>query len=328
MTQAKLGQLKREENLRQVWNSESGDFTPWLAQEENLAQLGEAIGLELELEAVEKGVGPFRADILCRDTANDSLVLIENQLEGTDHKHLGQIFTYGAGLNAVTIIWIATRFTDEHRAALDWLNEITNENINFFGLEIELWRIGDSPLAPKFNIVSKPNDWTKSIGSPGESDDLTETKQVQLAYWQAFRNLLLEKSTVIKPRRPRPQHWMNFAVGRSKFRLMTFANVRDRRIGVGLVISGPNAKPHFYLLQEQKETIEAEIGSALEWREMPNKRSSRVFLRWHDVDPANQGDWPEQHAWLLEKLERFYVAFEPRVKGLRASEYDLEEDTD
>ena len=328
MMQAKLGRLRREKDLRAVWNNEADDFTPWLAQEENLVLLGDALGLELELEAVEKGVGPFRADIICRDTANDSLVLIENQLEGTDHKHLGQIFTYGAALNAATIIWIAIRFTDEHRAALDWLNEITNKDVNFFGLEIELWRIGNSPLAPKFNVVSKPNDWTKSIGRPGESENLTETKQIQLEYWRAFRDLLVEKSSVIKPRGPRPQHWMNFAIGRSRFRLMTFANVRDSRIGVGLVIAGPNAKPHFCLLREQKEAIESEIGSKLDWREMPNKKSSRVFLRWPNIDPADREQWSKQHTWLLEKLEAFHAVFAPRVKRLRASDYDMEEDTD
>ena len=149
-----LGRLQKVE-LREAWTTESGDFTPWLAKEENLSLLGETIGIELELESQEKDVGPFRADILCKDTATDNWVLIENQLERTDHTHLGQLLTYAAGLNAVTIVWIAERFTAEHRAALDWLNEKTDEKINFFGLEIELWQIGDSPIAPKFNIISQ-----------------------------------------------------------------------------------------------------------------------------------------------------------------------------
>src|SRR6185312_8829511 len=107
--------------------------------------------------------GPLRADILCKDVGTDAWVLIENQLERTNHGHLGQLLTYAAGLDAVTIVWIAERFTEEHRAALDWLNERTDEKITFFGLEVELWQIGNSPVAPKFNIVSKPNDWAKSI---------------------------------------------------------------------------------------------------------------------------------------------------------------------
>ena len=136
-------------------------FYPWLAKEENLSLLGETIGIELELESQEKDVGPFRADILCKDTATDNWVLIENQLERTDHTHLGQLLTYAAGLNAVTIVWIAERFTAEHRAALDWLNEKTDEKINFFGLEIELWQIGDSPIAP--NLILSVNPMTGSV---------------------------------------------------------------------------------------------------------------------------------------------------------------------
>src|SRR5256885_2050308 len=135
-----LGRLQRVD-LREVWLSESSGFTPWLAQQENMKLLGETIGIDLECEAQEKEVGPFRADILCKDTATDSWVLIENQLERTDHGHLGQLLTYAAGLEAVTIVWVAREFTDEHRAALDWLNEITGQKFNFFGLEIELWRI-------------------------------------------------------------------------------------------------------------------------------------------------------------------------------------------
>src|ERR1044071_9814117 len=136
-----LGRLEKV-YLRVVWINESDDFTPWLAAEANIEILGDAIGMELEVEAQEQSVGPFRADILCKDTANGNWVLIENQLERTDHTHLAQLLTYAAGLKAVTIVWIANLFTEEHRAALDWLNEITDSRFNFFGLEIELWKIG------------------------------------------------------------------------------------------------------------------------------------------------------------------------------------------
>jgi hypothetical protein len=126
--------------------------------------LGEALGIDLELEAQEKNVGPFRADILCKDVDTDAWVLIENQLERTDHTHLGQLLTYSAGLQAAVVVWIAAKFTGEHRAALDHLNEITDERYRFFGVEVELWQIGDSPPAPRFNLVSKPNDWSRAIG--------------------------------------------------------------------------------------------------------------------------------------------------------------------
>ena len=169
MNNESLGRLEKVD-LRQIWLSESSGFTPWLAQHESLKLLGETIEMELECQSQEKEVGPFRADILCNDLSNDKFVLIENQLERTDHTHLGQLLTYAAGLEAVTIVWLAQRFTDEHRAALDWLNEHTSEQINFFGLEIELWKIGNSLVAPKFNIVSKPNDWTRSMKPAAEGD--------------------------------------------------------------------------------------------------------------------------------------------------------------
>lgn len=157
-----LGKLEQLD-VRDIWQSEGSDFTPWLAQEENLVRLGEEIGIDLEHEATEKDVGLFRADILCKDAENGNWVLIENQLGRTDHSHLGQLLTYAAGLQAVTIVWIAQPFTEEHRAALDWLNSITNDQFNFFGVELEVWKIGGSDPAPKFNVISKPNDWSNSI---------------------------------------------------------------------------------------------------------------------------------------------------------------------
>jgi hypothetical protein len=160
-----LGRLTRVD-LREIWTSEASDFTPWLAREENLAVLAETLGLDLELEAREKAVGPFRADVLCKDIGSGVWVLVENQLERTDHSHLGQLLTYASGLEAVTIVWVAARFTEEHRSTVDWLNKITDESFRFFGLEVELWRIGESPAAPKFNIVSKPNDWSRSVARP------------------------------------------------------------------------------------------------------------------------------------------------------------------
>ena len=181
MVKPGLGRLERVE-LREVWTTEDQDFTPWLAQETNLAVLSETLNMELVAEGIEQGVGPFRADILCRDTMDDSWVLIENQLKRTDHTHLGQLLTYAAGLQTVTIIWVAATFTDEHRAALDWLNEITDERFRFFGLEIELWQIGDSPAAPKFNVVSKPNEWTRSVSKASRHRRFTDLTDTQPRY--------------------------------------------------------------------------------------------------------------------------------------------------
>lgn len=318
----KLGRL-RIEDLRTIWKSESTDFTPWLARDENIELLSEAIGIELEVEGTEKDVGPFKADILCKDTVNGHWVLIENQLEKTDHTHLGQLLTYASGLNAVTIVWIAQRFTDEHRATLDWLNEITDDRFDFFGIEVELWRINDSLAAPHFKVVSQPNDWTKSVSRGAasvQSENLTDAKKLQLEYWTAFREYLLENSKIIRPQKALPQYWTNFAIGRNYFHMSAFVNTRDNFVGLALVLSGLNSKPHYHLLHEQKTEIETELGEQLEWEEKPEKKESWIVIR-HKCDPWAKQTWPDQHNWLKEKLEGYYRVFAKRIKALDADEY-------
>lgn len=320
---ATLGRLERVE-LRDIWKTEAQDFTPWLAQENNLAILGDTIGIELELEAQEKNVGPFRADILCKDTATGNWVLIENQLERTDHIHLGQLLTYAAGLQAVTIVWVSAQFTDEHRGTLDWLNDITDERFRFFGLEVELWRIGTSPAAPKFNVVSKPNDWTRSVGQAAKriaDEDLTETKAQQLKYWTAMREFLIDRGSSIRPQKPLPQHWTVFGIGRAGFHLTASANTRDNRIGVEMFITHNDAKAFFHLLEEDREEIEREVGVQLDWQELPEKKGSRIVIYKVDTDPMDEGDWAAQHAWIADMLERFDKALRPRVKTLDPSDW-------
>lgn len=309
--------------LRSVWTSEAGDFTPWLAREESLKILGDVIRIDLEHEATEKRVGPFRADILCKDTNSGDWVLIENQIEKTDHTHLGQLMTYAAGLKAATVVWIASRFTDEHRAAMDWLNEITSDTLNFIGLEIELWRIGESPVAPKFNVVCKPNDWSRTVGNAAhriEERGLSDTLQLQLDYWSAFREFLLDRGSSVKPQKPRPQHWMNFAVGRSFFSLATLVNTQSAEISVVMECSGSDASAHYHLLLDQRDAIEDEIGVSLDWCEMPGKKTSKIMVA-QQSDPLQRDDWERQHEWLSGTLERFYSVFNSRVKVLNSGEF-------
>ncbi|MDW7774360.1 MAG: DUF4268 domain-containing protein [Desulfobulbaceae bacterium] len=325
MNKPPLSRLEKV-NLRTFWESESLEFTPWLAQEENIALLAETLELGadgLEVEAQEKNVGPFRADILCKDTATGHWVLIENQLEKTDHIHLGQLLTYAAGLNAVTIVWLAEQFTEEHRATLDWLNEITDDRFNFFGLEIELWRIGNSPLAPKFNIISKPNDWTKSVtGAAGriEAENLTEVKQLQLKYWTAFREHMINNSSIVRPQKALPQHWMYFAIGRSNFWLVAVVNTQNKVIYAALAMGGSDAKAHFHLLHDDKEKYEEIFGGPLEWHELPNRKESRITIA-QQFDPWDTNKWHEQHLWLQEQLEKLYKTFSQTIKTLNADDY-------
>jgi hypothetical protein len=327
-TSISLGQLLKVD-IRDVWTSEAYDFTPWLAEEANIALLGNTIGLELEVEAQEKEVGPFRADILCKDTATGNWVLIENQLARTDHTHLGHLITYAAGLKAVTIVWIASRFTDEHRAAIDWLNEITDGDFNFFGLEVEVWKIGDSAAAPKFNLVCAPNNWTQTVHAAKktvEQGELTSTKQLQLEFWTAFREYLLDRDTVIKAVKPLPQMWMSFSIGRSGFSLVTVASTQDseaadtdsHHLRVEFVMHNDLAKSLFGQVVADKLQIEAEFGGPLTWAETAGKKQSKIYVK----RPATIDDrarWPLYHAWLLQNLEKLHGVFAKRVRLLVAA---------
>jgi Domain of unknown function (DUF4268) len=316
-----LGRLERVD-LRAIWVSEATSFTPWLARPENMAVLAETLNIDLELEAQERAVGPFRADLLCKDVGTDRWVLIENQLERTDHTHLGQLLTYASGLEAVTIVWIAARFTEEHRSTLDWLNKITDESFRFFGLEVELWRIGNSPAAPKFNIVSKPNEWSHSVAQAARAIDdaeLSDTRVMQREYWAAL-NLALDafSGPVSGARKSQPQSWMAYGIGRSGFNLGVGMNRQKRHVRAELYIKGDLAKIFFGLLKNQKADIERELGSPLEWEELPDAQDCRIANYLNDVDPADRADWPRQHEWLAKRLNELHRVFAPRVRALEA----------
>ena len=314
----KLGKIKKID-LRTIWASESSDFTPWLAKEENIALLSDAIGMDLEVESQEKNVGPFRADILARDLATNHYVLIENQLEQTNHNHLGQIMTYAAGLDAFSIVWIAKSFTEEHRAALDWLNRITDENINFFGIEVEVVQIGDSLPAPQLNVVAKPNDWSKSVKSSASSSALTETKIKQQEYWTALRSYVLKNGSPFKVQKPLPQHWTNVALGKSNFYLSLNVNSVNRTISINFEMSGTNAKRHFDALREMyEEDSQNKISTNLDWLRLDDKKVSMVKLsqsfNFLDADSHEQ-----QFAWFLEYTQKFIKYFQPKIKVMHLS---------
>ncbi|MCG6205771.1 DUF4268 domain-containing protein [Rhodopseudomonas sp. HC1] len=323
MATSELGRLESVD-LRSIWSSESADFTPWLARKENLEILAEALGIEIEYEAHERKVGPFRADILCKEIGVDRWVLIENQLERTDHGHLGQLLTYASGLDAVTIVWIAAKFTEEHRSTLDWLNRITDESFRFFGLEVELWRIGASPAAPKFNIVSMPNNWTQSVAQAAhviDDAELSEIRSLQRSYWELFQGQLRRLAgAVAGNKKPQAQSWMDYPIGRVGFHLSAVMIRPKRQIRAELYIAGEQAKSNLGLLLLQKEAVEGELGYPLEWEELPSRRDSRVASYLHDVDPDDEADWQRQHEWLAKRLNDLHRVFASRVAKLGLEE--------
>lgn len=312
-----LGRLEQVE-VRNVWTNEAFEFTPWLAQPENLEVLGETLGLSLATESVEKEVGSFRADIVCTDTTNESVVLIENQLDRTDHAHLGQLLTYAAGLHAVTVIWLATQVKDEHRAALDWLNTITPDEYRFFGLEIELWQIGDSLVAPRFNIVSLPNNWAKSLASVTDNKTKSQTKLKQMEYWDGLQSVMNAlNGPVSGNRKPQPQHWMSYAIGRTGFSLDAVMHIREGYVRVELYISGEEASERRSRLEEEKDQIEQELGFKLEWGDQsPDARDQRISHYLREIDLGDISDWNKQHKWIASKLNAMHTVFVDRVKNL------------
>ena len=295
---SKLGRLQAVE-LHDAWPREASDFTPWLAKEENLALLGETLGMDLELERKEVKVGDFKADILCRNAEDESLVLIENQLERTDHTHLGQILTYAAGLDAHTVVWIAKEFRAEHRAALDRLNEITNENFQCFGIEVKLWRIEDSASAPQFEIVSSPNDWSLAVRA---SKDFSEKDRQNIKFWTALLDSMTEKDSRLQFPRPKKKNHLRFSIGKGGFSNDAYLRAKEKKIGVYLYLSGKNAKAHFHLLQKQQTEVEREFGEPLEWLKQPKYEYSKIAIRKKDTDPGDETDWPNQHKWLCRKI--------------------------
>ena len=308
----KFGRLEKVE-LRDFWYKEDRDFTPWLAKPENIEILSESIGIELEVQSQEQNIGPFRADILCSDINDNHFVLIENQLERTDHTHLGQLMTYAAGLDAVTIIWISPRFTEEHRAALDWLNRITDETFKFFGIEIELYRIGDSLAAPMFNVVSKPNDWSKEVKKTASNLTLNDAGILRQEYWQAFKTFMEDSKSFLKIGKPSPRLYSDISIGRSGFTLAANTKVKESFIRVILWMDGKNHKENFdKLFLNCYERSISEFGNEINWDRNDNNNSSQVIIGFK-ADFREREDWTNQFQWLKTNLEGFSNFFKSEI---------------
>lgn len=305
-------------DLRDCWQNEASDFTPWLASEENIALLADAIGMnELQVKAQEEHVGPFRADILCIDPGTDKYVLIENQLEKTDHNHLGQILTYAAGLEAVTIIWIAERFTEEHRATIDWLNSITDKEFNFFGVEIELIKIGDSPAAPMFNVIAKPNGWSKDVkNSQNSCEGRSEGEMFKYDFWSSFVEYMNNNpSKMFRTPSASYDHWMIIAIGKGGMHISLLLNTREQKVTVQLYLWDDAEKRYFDELFKHKEYAEKAIGEKLSWRRLEGKKASTIDL-YKKVNLNKASEQEAIFAWFKEYTEKFIGFFKPIVKKL------------
>jgi len=306
----KLGKIKKLD-VRSHWKNEAYDFTPWLAKEENIKLLGEEIGLDLDVENTEVKVGPYSADILARNSLTDEYVVIENQLGKTDHDHLGKSITYASVLNASAIVWVATEFTEEHKKALDWLNENTTSDLAFFGVRLELWQIEDSPPAVKFNVVS----WSTAIKKTSLVG-ISDTRKLQLEFWMSFKDKLLEKNIIPSAQTPTGKYWYNIALGKSGIYLSNIANTQGNKIGIRLIIKKSLVETVLPKLVSQKEEIEKEIGEALIWDSNPKNVNKMIALSY-TADLQKKSQWESYLNWLVDRTKKFREAFIPRIKDLK-----------
>lgn len=309
-----LGQIKKVE-LRNAWKHEATDFTNWLAEDENLQLLSDEIGIDIKLIQTEASVGRFNLDILAEEETTNAKIVIENQLEDTNHDHLGKIITYASGIEANTVIWVVKDAREEHRQAIDWLNEHTDEDLHFFLIRIELWQIGDSPYAPKFEIISSPNNWAKTVRrSVSTGGAITETKAKQLEFWKAFKDYAEDHGKSFKTQKPAPQHWFNISTGTSHTTISLTVNSFDNAIRTELYIH--NSKELFQYLYEQKQDIEKELGMKLEWMELPGKKACRIKVEMDGTIDEEQ-KWDSYFAWLMDNTEKFHKVFGKRLKKFK-----------
>lgn len=292
--------------LRDVWKHEALDFTQWLALPENIEHLSDAIGVDIINTQTEVGVGQFHVDILAEDESGRKIV-IENQLEPTNHDHLGKIITYASGLQAEVIVWIVERAREEHEQAINWLNENTTENANFFLLQIEAWKIGDSAPAPRFNVIAKPNDWAKTIKQSGTGNKVTELKLQQQSFFEELREYGEQNAKYIKSwQTPRAQHWYTIRVGSSQAKISVTLNSKEQQVAVELYIN--DSKELFNKILMKKDEIEEKLGMKLDWQELPDKKASRIIIT-HSGDFTDESQTSELIVWLTETADKFSKVF-------------------
>ena len=295
MTQ--LGKLEKVD-LRKVWAHEARHFSAWLAQEENLNVLGETIGVELSLIGTEVDVGRYRIDILAADSNTDHKVVIENQLEPTNHDHLGKLLTYASGLDAKYLVWIVKEVLPEHQKAIEWLNEYLDEEIRIFLIRIEVWQIGNSAYAPKFEIMSAKNDWAAVVKKSATSGEYSDTKLKQQQFWIEMCEYIRNIDSGMRLQTPLPQHWFNFSLGSSLAHLATTINTKQNRFAADLYI--PNDKALFQFLKNDEVNLKSQLGYELNWFEGDKASGFRIYRQVENVFDASLKD--ENFKWLYEMI--------------------------
>ena len=313
-----LGKIEQAD-VRKIWPNEALDFTPWLFQ--NLGLLGEALRMDLAPVQREAPVGDFSLDILAEDRNTGVKVAIENQLEGTDHGHLGQVLTHAAGYDARIVIWVTPEFREEHRAALDWLNHWTPEEIAFYGVEVGAIKIGSSLPAPEFRPVAFPNGWSKQARQRASSDQSSRQGEMR-QFFTPLSEQLLQGGFADRvvwyqnmPRFPTRSEGVHYVL-----------NVFDKSVGAFIRISKGSAEAKnriFDALHKDAVQLEAELDAQWFWDRWGNQSFARLGIRRDGSidDPPERLE--ELGAWLVEHLPKLKTVLNPHLERI-LGELDLE----
>lgn len=309
-----LGKIKKVD-LRQVFQNEASDFTPWLKN--NIDELSEAIGIEIIDVKREGGVGSFSCDLIGAEANSEDKVIIENQLAQTDHVHLGQIIAYASGVGAKYVVWVAKKIREEHQKALEWLNENANE-ISFFGVEVAAIVIDESKPAVSFRLVIEPNTWSKEVKQATEQIDERHQK-----YLQFFTRLVAEYEKS-KPEwghlTARPDSWLSFGAGKAGFNFV-WAFRGDNRLDIELYIDTKDkdeVKVYFGELKQYQQEIDSKI-MGLSWEELPDRRASRIAVYKKMPMPIKKltdEQINELIQWAISQMDTFKKIFPEYINKL------------
>lgn len=305
----KLGKLK-EVDIRTVWAHEQYNFSKWLANEENIKELGDELNLSLTDVETEKFVGNYRCDILCKDEITGKVVLIENQLEATNHDHLGKIITYASGLDAAVVVWIVASARQEHASAIEWLNKHTSDDLSFFLIEVHAYTIGNSEPAPMFKIIEQPNDFAKSVKAISKNSELSVAQQNRLEFWTQLNEVLDQRGKPFNKRKATTDHWYSVAMGSSECNISIDLVNKEHKIRVGVWIA--DNKELYDQFYAHKEEIEASCGFDLYWDRLDDKKASLACTYIQGLDFDNQDNYPElinKAIDLVLTLKKAFVVF-------------------
>lgn len=291
-------------DLRKVWELEP-EFSAWLSQQENLDILGQELGLSIKPIKTEADVGKFRVDILAEEENTGRKIVIENQLEDTNHDHLGKIITYASGYDAEIIIWIVRDTNEQHQRAIEWLNEHTDEKIGFFLIKVELLQIENSNPAPKFYILASPNEWAKTTKESSSGGELSQTKLQQLEFWTKFRDFAKGKDSNMRLQTPRPRFYYDISMGFGDAHISLWTSSRNSSLVCGIWIA--KNKKLFNFLQTRKDEIEKEIQEKVEWVDF--RVASMVRIQTHVPNLFEYEEVEKFYIWLYEKTLLFKKVF-------------------